>query len=76
MYRGRIELNGTLMDMKGDKGYFYLEFVNEQKLEFFASRIEILVEAGNWNMNRINNDEAMVASAVATATERGFAEPA
>lgn len=37
LYRGRAELNGNLIEVSEDgKGYFYLEFYEGQKLEFWA----------------------------------------
>lgn len=40
IYRGRFEEGGKLLDITKDgKFYFYLEFVEGQKIEFFAKRI-------------------------------------
>jgi hypothetical protein len=37
LYRGRVEFNGNLIESsKYGKGYFYLEFYEGQKLEFWA----------------------------------------
>ncbi|HYH16269.1 MAG TPA: hypothetical protein VD794_13665 [Flavisolibacter sp.] len=37
LYRGRAELKGDLIEISEDgKGYFYLEFYEGQKLEFWA----------------------------------------
>jgi len=42
LYRGRVELNGELIEVSEDgKGYFYLEFYEGQKLEFWANGISI-----------------------------------
>jgi hypothetical protein len=38
LYRGRVEIDGDLLEFKdGDIGYFYLEFDEGQKLEFWSS---------------------------------------
>ncbi|HRB70534.1 MAG: hypothetical protein E2604_10125 [Flavobacterium sp.] len=40
LYRGRAELNGDVIEISEDgKGYFYLEFYEGQKLEFWAKGI-------------------------------------
>jgi hypothetical protein len=40
IYRGRYEKDGELVDItKSGKYYFYLEFVEGQKVEFFARNI-------------------------------------
>lgn len=37
LYRGRFEDNGTLKDLfENDEAYFYLEFYDGQKMEFWA----------------------------------------
>ena len=37
LYRGRVELNGNLIEISEDgKGYFYLEFYEGQSMEFWA----------------------------------------
>ncbi len=42
LYRGRSELNGELIEVSEDgKGYFYLEFYEGQKLEFWSNGIKI-----------------------------------
>jgi hypothetical protein len=41
IYRGRILLNGELQDSNDGKGYFYLEFYEGQKLEFWAKNVGI-----------------------------------
>jgi|SRR5690606_33725540 len=42
LYRGRVELNGDLIEISEDgKGYFYLEFYEGQKLEFWAKDMGI-----------------------------------
>lgn len=45
LYRGRIEINGGLKEISIDeKAYFYLEFYEGQKLEFWAKSIDIKEE--------------------------------
>lgn len=40
LYRGRFESNGELIDVnKNNQGYIYCDFVNEQKLEFWAESV-------------------------------------
>ncbi|RXK85614.1 hypothetical protein [Filimonas effusa] len=42
LYRGRLELNGELIETSEDgNGYFYLEFYEGQKLEFWARSVGI-----------------------------------
>ena len=42
LYRGRCELNGDLIEISKDgNGYFYLEFYEGQKLEFWANGMDI-----------------------------------
>lgn len=42
LYRGRYELNGDLIELSEDgKGYFYLEFYEGQKLEFWAKSVDV-----------------------------------
>ncbi len=42
LYRGRYELNGKLIEFSEDgKGYFYIQFYEDQKLEFWAKSIDI-----------------------------------
>lgn len=42
IYRGRVEFNGELKEVSEDgKGYFYLEFYEGQKLEFWAKGLGI-----------------------------------
>ncbi|MDO5615795.1 MAG: hypothetical protein Q4G16_06370 [Cruoricaptor ignavus] len=42
LYRGRTQLNGDLIEVSEDgKGYFYLEFYEGQKLEFWAKDISV-----------------------------------
>lgn len=42
LYRGRYELNGVLIELSEDgKGYFYLEFYEGQKLEFWAKSVDV-----------------------------------
>ena len=42
LYRGRYELNGDLIELS-DRGeaYFYLEFYDGQKLEFWAKSLDV-----------------------------------
>ena len=45
LYRGKIEENGNLIEFKsGSKGYFYLEFDEGQKLEFWSSELILVTE--------------------------------
>ncbi len=45
LYRGRADLNGDLIDIAEDgKGYFYLEFYEGPKLEFWAKGLDIVQE--------------------------------
>jgi hypothetical protein len=40
LYRGRAEFNGNIIEVSEDEsGYFYLEFYEGQKLEFWAKGI-------------------------------------
>lgn len=40
LYRGRVEINGELVGISEDgRGYFYMEFYEGQKLEFWARSI-------------------------------------
>jgi len=42
LYRGRYELNGDLIELSEDgKAYFYLEFYEGQKLEFWAKSVDV-----------------------------------
>ena len=42
LYRGRYEVDGKLFDLSDDrKGYMYLEFVEGQKMEFWAMGMSI-----------------------------------
>ncbi|MDF2858730.1 MAG: hypothetical protein K0Q87_4581, partial [Neobacillus sp.] len=41
VYRGRTEINGELKEFLGEKGYFYLEFYEGQRLEFWAKSVGI-----------------------------------
>lgn len=41
-YRGRAFMNGVLIEVTEDgRGYFYLEFYEGQKIEFWAKSLEI-----------------------------------
>jgi hypothetical protein len=43
LYRGRVELNGNLIEASNNgKGYFYLEFYEGQKMEFWAEYIDVV----------------------------------
>lgn len=45
LFRGRAELNGDLVEISEEgKGYFYLEFYEGQKLEFWAKDIGLEYE--------------------------------
>ncbi len=41
IYRGRTEINGQLADTRNNQGYFYLEFDEGQKLEFWSTGFTI-----------------------------------
>ena len=42
LYRGKIEKDGELLEFSKDgKGYFYMEFDEGQKLEFWSSGLDI-----------------------------------
>jgi hypothetical protein len=41
MYRGKVVIDGELKEFLGEKGYFYLEFYEGQRLEFWAKSVEI-----------------------------------
>ncbi|WHY88153.1 hypothetical protein QNH39_10035 [Neobacillus novalis] len=41
VYRGRVEIDGELEECLGEKGYFYLEFYEGQRLEFWAKSVGI-----------------------------------
>ncbi|MBP7345690.1 MAG: hypothetical protein KA952_04035 [Sediminibacterium sp.] len=42
LYRGKAELEGELVELKnGNIGYFFLEFDEGQKLEFWSSGVEV-----------------------------------
>ncbi|MFV0468255.1 MAG: hypothetical protein ACK5MK_04915 [Dysgonomonas sp.] len=42
LYRGKFEFNGELVEVSEDgKGYFYLEFYEGQKLEFWTYGVNI-----------------------------------
>ncbi len=42
LYRGRAELNGELIEISEDgRGYFYLEFYEGQKMEFWAKSMDV-----------------------------------
>lgn len=45
LYRGRTELNGDLVEFtETGKGYFYLDFYEGQRMEFWASELSIVQE--------------------------------
>lgn len=41
LYRGRIKKGDKLIEFENDAGYFYLEFDEGQKFEFWSSGLEI-----------------------------------
>jgi hypothetical protein len=41
MYRGKCEVSGELVEFKGDCGYFYLEFYEGYRMEFWSNSIII-----------------------------------
>lgn len=45
LYRGRAEFNGELVELLEDgSGYFYLEFYEGQRLEFWAKSLDVKQE--------------------------------
>lgn len=44
LYRGKLEVDGNLKEFNNNKGYFYLEFYNEQKIEFWSDLILFEIE--------------------------------
>jgi hypothetical protein len=42
LYKGRFLLNDELIEMKNDKGYFFLEFYEGQSIEFWAENLSII----------------------------------
>ena len=43
LYRGRVEINGKLKEFSDDgKGYFYLEFDEGQKMEFWSKGLIVM----------------------------------
>jgi hypothetical protein len=41
VYRGKAVIDGELKEFLGEKGYFYLEFYEGQRLEFGAKSVGI-----------------------------------
>lgn len=41
LYRGKFENEGTLLEFDGDRGYFYLEFYESQKIEFWSESVRL-----------------------------------
>lgn len=41
LYRGKIEINDTLIEFENDRSYFYLEFCEGLKIEFWCKSISI-----------------------------------
>ncbi|CRK84795.1 hypothetical protein [Neobacillus massiliamazoniensis] len=41
VYRGKVEIDGELKEFLGEKGYFFLEFYEGQRLEFWAKCVGI-----------------------------------
>lgn len=41
LYRGKFEIDGTLMEFENGRGYFYLEFYEGLKIEFWSESINI-----------------------------------
>ncbi|MEB3802170.1 hypothetical protein INQ45_14205 [Flavobacterium columnare] len=39
LYRGKSEVDGYLKELDNNRGYFYLEFYDEQKIEFWSDLI-------------------------------------
>lgn len=45
LYRGRVELNGNLIEISEEgNGYFYMEFYEGQKLGFWAKNVDVKQE--------------------------------
>lgn len=46
LYRGRVEVNGKLIELSEDgRGYFYVDFLEGQTMEFWAAGMEVKVGA-------------------------------
>jgi hypothetical protein len=44
LYRGRVEVNGKLIELSEDgRGYFYVDFLEGQTIEFWAAGMEVKV---------------------------------
>lgn len=41
LYRGKFECKGVLKEFENEKGYFYLEFYEGQKFEFWSESIVV-----------------------------------
>lgn len=41
LYRGKYEIDGSLIEFQNNRGYFYLEFYEGQKIEFWSESISI-----------------------------------
>jgi hypothetical protein len=41
LYRGKFEINGKLIEFDNNKGYFYLEFYEGQKIEFWSESMDV-----------------------------------
>lgn len=48
LYRGRFEIDGNLYEYDSmNRSYFYLEFYEGHKIEFFSSGLELITENNN-----------------------------
>lgn len=41
LYRGKFEIDGALTEFENNRGYFYLEFYEGQKIEFWSESLSI-----------------------------------
>lgn len=44
LYRGRFENDGKLIEFENNRGYFYLEFYEGQKIEFWSECLVVVKE--------------------------------
>lgn len=44
LYRGKFEIDGRLIEFENNRGYFYLEFYEGQKMEFWSESISVETE--------------------------------
>lgn len=41
LFRGKFEIDGALTEFENNRGYFYLEFYEGQKIEFWSESLSI-----------------------------------